>query len=416
MKSINKALTAILAVCLIFLALPVALGEEAVGMEAESVFDQQACYDAIIDSIQNKKYSTAISKYEENPVLMKDWYDALGYYIYAESMNLMQEGSLESAKTQADTVAEAYGDEFPELEDMPTSAELSLYLQGRIYEEAGQLEEAVACYKEVKGCLDSSNRIVKLLPQINPSVASRFSVVSLKGTKSSLALVWNDSQSAESYSVLCQPVGGGDGVMFTVEQCSATIEGLLPDTEYSILVSTDQSDDWAEYLQVTKKTERADSLLNHRQLVRESLVELWTCTASDKREYNTCSELYRFNKIHAVSAVENSNLLNIFVDKGFSVGNQLYYQQVKLSHSGEIDASFSWMMILRLDGFGTFSYVDQIAMKKKASNSINFFPVNPVLELFYEYNLGQWAETSGTLELYIDGMFVGETKIMLTLE
>lgn len=367
-------------------------------------------------------YEKVVRLYEEAPYDFQIESEPYAYYRYAKGMMALglvgadYPVNLQEADEIFTNLYEMFGKKFPDelllqtvkSENRSRVADCEtvyMYTKARVAEENGQYKEAIDLYNETKGFADSVKRVFDINEQ-HPTPVDRITDVQYEAGNDFVRLTWADSGTAESYTVAYMPKGGGDVAETATAFCEATMNGLLPDTEYLLQLSAG-----GEFLKEIPVKTKYTSLSG--AIVCESRAMVDYCKKTD-REMFTLGDLIRRGMM-AESGKTDEGKYRVLVNKGFSEGFYQYFLKIDVFNRSEEKQELQWLLVLRLDDGGTFSFGETTAAPKSnplIPTSI-FFPVSDVLAQAFVYNDGVWPQTSGVIDLYIDGMYTDEVSITL---
>ena len=119
------------------------------------------------------------------------------------------------------------------------------------------------------------------------------------------------------------------------------------------------------------------------------------------------------------AAVSEEGKSIVMVNRNFAKGYYLYDFFIQLRNSDSGKNEFDWALVLRMpDELGTYTINGKTAAPR-ANRMIGepyYFPMGGLLSAYFDNWDGEWIESTGIVELYIDGMYVDQAAIEIELE
>ena len=394
--------------------------------------EPQQAFDMFLENLQAGMYEDALELYEMDRELYDNndiVVDFRIYGIYAAGLCDLKQGKLDEALSgfqyvQRTMVGED-GTVFPEQDGLVSCETLIIYTAGRIAERDGNMEEAIADYSAVRSVLynygrpvpsaisDTITRLMDCNDRVQP-VQERYVLAGSEAEGDSIAVSWTDSAGAENYFVSWTPVGIKAGGSEEVAGLSFTAGSLIPDTEYKFSVMA-ADDAGSKPLTFTLKTGRVSGLTG--AISRDSRCQIWTCEARRAETYTYQQMIDRGMLTQAAASEEGRSIIK--VNRNFAKGYYLYDFRIQLMNSDSGKKEFDWALVLRMpDELGTYTVSgtsDAPRANRKVGESY-YFPMASLLSAYFENFDGEWIESAGKVELYIDGMFVDEAAVVIGLE
>lgn len=420
MKQIGKLI--VVSILCISLLCGAALADTSAGY-----VDPRWTFDLFVEALQAGRYEEALTLYREDEELLSNTSAIPEFPIfaeYAEGLLFLQNGQLDEALASFQRVHRIMvgNDEnavFPDREGLPDIAALITYTQARIAQRDGRLEDAISGYEKLRDYIhirifaDVLARLGECDAQIKPSQV-RYSIASSSANKNSISLSWNDSVDASEYLVSWKPVGAGNATTIGTDKTEVIAKNLLPNTTYRVTVIA-KDDTQGSPLTATITTDRAQSLSG--PITREERISLWTYEARRLNQY-TIDEIRVDGWLSEPEKTEEGISI-IRVDPYFAKGSNRYELHTVLRNTDNNRTDFTYTLVLRMpDEFGTYSLTNtESAPETKYSRGKKFgFDLTDLLRQYFSGQDGIWIENAGTIELYIDGMYVDAVPVTFVLD
>ena len=379
--------------------------------------DPRWTFDLFVEALQASHYEEALRLYHEDEELLSSTAaipEFPTYAEYAQGLLMLQNGQLDDALAYFQRVHRIMigNDEnavFPGTEGLPDIGVLITYTQARIAQRDGNLEEAIDGYEKVRPYIhtrifaDVLSRIGECDALLIPTQL-RYSVAASSANTNSFTFSWNDSESASGYMVSWKPVGAGTATTLETERTEILAKDLLPDTTYRITVIA-VGDTQGSPLTATVTTDRARSL--NGAITREERASLWTYEAR-RLDLYTIDEIRTDGWMSEPEKTEEGISI-IRVNPYYAVGLNRYELHTVLRNTDSSRTTMTYTLILRMpDELGTYSLKETIASPSSRYTRGMVFPfdLTNLLSQYFSGQNGMWVESAGTIELYIDGMYV----------
>ena len=407
--------------------------------------DPHYTFRLFVEKLQAGHYDEALQLYHEDEDLLSSTAsipEFPTYAEYAEGLQFLQNGQLDDALAYFQRVRRIMigNDEntaFPdyarlgviirdenkvaslEAAGLPDIMVLITYTQARIAQRDGRLEEAIAGYEQVRPFIrirvfsDVLSRIGECDAMLIPTQI-RYSAAGSSATMNSFRFSWNDIEDASGYIVSWKPIGAGIATTLETEETEILAEDLLPNTSYRVTVIA-VDDTQSAPLIATITTERAKSLSG--SIVREEQASLWTYEAR-RLDLYTIDEIRTDGWIHEPDRTEEGAYI-IRVTPYYATGLNRYELHTVLRNTDSNRETVTYTLILRMpDELGIYSLKDTIAAPSvKYSRGMVFpFDLKDLLSQYFSGQDGMWVESAGTIELYIDGMYVDAVPVTFELD
>ena len=414
---------AILIAMLILLAciLPVTVTAES------KVVDERGNFEEFIELLQEGSYQRAIDLYETHQETYEHSTAVPAFSAYAEyakGLLRLEEGRLEEALTCFVHVQELMlvteERRFPEEEDLYSCMALIDYTRGRIsetvqaYQEAADLYGALVQRGEI--IMDVISRRNHCLYLITP-IQERYILTSHTADSNSITISWADREAGAdgSYEVSWWPVGTNTAQHTTASSNETVIQGLLPGTEYQIMLMH-QLDDKKSPLFSNITTAAAPSLRG--SIKRASRMKMMTYP--ERKSYMTYQELLNAGYITSCDVTETKEAI-VLVDRNYAEGENRYLLYIDIENSDTGKASANCCVLMRMpDNLGVYASQTTIEFATpnesgKSVQNLLLLQLTDVLEQYFVDHGSTWIESTGSVELYLDDMYVDEVPICILL-
>ncbi|MBQ1713503.1 MAG: fibronectin type III domain-containing protein, partial [Treponema sp.] len=129
-------------------------------------------------------------------------------------------------------------------------AEECRYSAAEAYSLAGQYEEAAALYAVLGDYKDSEEKAAQSRTlAAEEGESSKLGLRKEEATSTSLTLKWDNEKGLGTFTVSYMPSGiASQAVTDTQSEAGITIEGLLPNTQYTVSVASPEMSEWGNNL------------------------------------------------------------------------------------------------------------------------------------------------------------------------
>lgn len=254
---------------------------------------------------------------------------------------------------------------------------------------------AAATAFEALGSYENSAQMIREIESLIRTIQRTITLTSTKTAVDSITITWLDSAAgSEQYTVAWKPVGNRSEQRVTTGEQQIVLEGLIPNTEYSICISVAGNE--ALTLELAASTTRESAQAVKGFSVRSSYV-----VGMNRRRYvspATLREYLETNSKPLTFPVDNVIPLE---DIDASLQEMIYGYVVSFEHKDELAGPITVQWILRTKNSGVYAgEVMEASTLPKAGYTICM--LDELLDQMY-LDQGSWPEETCMLEMYING-------------